>query len=319
MLSSLSLLTSCNDKKDDNDVYSYSTSTETTLVKAFGLQADNSVLANLDSVHFTVDYDNGLIYNADSLPVGTDISALKVTVEFQNTVNSAIFTISDATVQADTTINYTTSMTKSIDFTGKTILKVTSADETRSKEYEVKVLVHKFNPDSLVWNESWRRDLPGYRQSAIGHKAVQQGDVYRIMVYNGEECNIWTAQSVAQATWEKQTVVLPFTPQVSSLTATDDALYVLADDGALYTSPDGLSWTSCGVNWYSLLGSYEDRLLGIISSDGTYYHDEYPRSVDFTAQEVEDGFPVSHSSGMIETDNSWTTSQQAMLVGGIDS
>ncbi len=319
MLSSLSLLTSCNDKKDDNDVYSYSTSTETTLVKAFGLQADNSVLANLDSVHFTVDYDNGLIYNADSLPVGTDISALKVTVEFQNTVNSAIFTISDATVQADTTINYTTSMTKSIDFTGKTILKVTSADETRSKEYEVKVLVHKFNPDSLVWNESWRRDLPGYRQSAIGHKAVQQGDVYRIMVYNGEECNIWTAQSVAQATWEKQTVVLPFIPQVSSLTATDDALYVLADDGALYTSSDGLSWTSCGVNWYSLLGSYEDRLLGIISSDGTYYHDEYPRSVDFTAQEVEDGFPVSHSSGMIETDNSWTTSQQAMLVGGIDS
>jgi len=94
---------------------------------------------------------------------------------------------------------------------------------------------------------------------------------------------------------------------------------VLADDGALYTSSDGLSWTSCGVNWYSLLGSYEDRLLGIISSDGTYYHDEYPRSVDFTAQEVEDGFPVSHSSGMIETDNSWTTSQQAMLVGGIDS
>ena len=233
MLSSLSLLTSCNDKKDDNDVYSYSTCTETTLVKAFGLQADNSVLASLDSVHFTVDYDNGLIYNADSLPVGTDISALKVTVEFQNTVNSAIFTISDATVQADTTINYTTSMTKSIDFTGKTILKVTSADETRSKEYEVKVLVHKFNPDSLVWNESWRRDLPGYRQSAIGHKAVQQGDVYRIMVYNGEECNIWTAQSVAQATWEKQTVVLPVTPQVSSLTATDDALYVLADDGAL--------------------------------------------------------------------------------------
>lgn len=319
MLSLLSLLASCNDKNDDNEVYSYSTSTETTLVKAFGLQADNNVLASLDSVHFTVDYDNGLIYNADSLPVGTDISELKVTVEFQNTVNSAIFIISGATVQADTTINYTTSMTKSIDFTGKTILKVTSADQTRVKDYEVKVLVHKHNPDSLVWNESWRRDLPGYRHSAIGHKAVQQGDVYRIMVYNGVECNIWTAQSIDQATWEKQTVMLPFVPQVPSLTATDDALYVLADDGTLYTSADGLSWTSCGVNWYSLLGSYEGRVLGIISNDGTYYHDEYPRGEGFTANVVEEGFPVSHSSGMIETENDWTTSQQAMMVGGIDS
>lgn len=319
MLSSLSCLTSCKDNKDDDEVYSYSTSTLTTLVTGFALQADNNVLANLDSVHFTVDYDRGLIYNADSLPVGTDISALKVTVDFLNTVNSAVFNITNATVQADTAITYTSSMTKTIDFTGKTTLTVTSADETRVKEYEIKVLVHKFNPDSLIWDSSWRRDLPGYRSSAIGHKAVKQGDVYRIMVYNTVECNIWTAQSINQPTWEKQTVMLPFAPQVPSFTATDDALFVLGEDGTLYTSTDGLSWTSCGVNWYSLLGTYDGRVLGIMSSDGAYYHDEYPRSEGFTAKVVEEGFPVSHSSGMIETDNDWTTSQQAMLVGGYDS
>ena len=163
LLTSLTAFVSCKDDKDDDDnsVYAYSTSTQTTLITGFSLQADENVLASLDSVHFTVDYDNGLIYNADSLPVGTDITALKVKVEFLNTVKSAVFSITGATVQADTTISYTTSMTKSLDFTGKTLLTVTSYDETAVKDYEIKVLVHKVEPDSLAWPAEWRRDLPG--------------------------------------------------------------------------------------------------------------------------------------------------------------
>lgn len=320
MLSSLSLLSSCNkdDKNDDNE-YTYSTSQMTTLVTGFALQADAEVLASLDSVHFTVDYDRGLIYNADSLPVGTDITGLKVTVEFLNTVNSAVFLIAGATHQADTTISYAKMMSQKIDFTGTTILTVTSADKSQVKDYEVKVLVHKMNPDSLIWNMSWRRDLPGYQDGPVTYKAVQQGDVYRAMMYNGEECNLLSATSPAQVTWDKQTIDLPFEPQVSTLSATSDALYMLADDGTLYTSTDGLSWTSAGVKWYSLLGAYDNRVLGIVSSGDAYYHDEFPRRDDFEPVAVATDFPVSHSSGMIVTDNDWALSQQAMLVGGIAS
>lgn len=319
MLSSLSLLSSCNkDKDNDENEYTYSTSQTTTLVTGFALQTDSEVLANLDSVHFTVDYDRGMIYNADSLPVGTNITGLKVTVEFLNTVSSAVFNITGATQQADTTITYTSSMTKKLDFTGRTVLTVTSADKSQVKDYEVKVLVHKINPDSLIWNMSWRRDLPGYRSSAVSYKAVKQGDVYRALVYNTVECNLLTATSPTQGTWEKQTFFPPFVPQVSTLTATDDALYMLAEDGTLYTSTDGVSWTSAGVTWYSLLGAYEDRVLGIVSSGDAYYHDEFPRRDDFESVAVASDFPVSHSSGMILTENDWAITQQAMLVGGID-
>ena len=320
MLSLMSTLVSCNkDKDDDDSSYSYSESNQTTLITGFALQENDDVLADLDSVHFTVDYDNGLIYNADSLPVGTDITALKVTVNFLNTVSSAVFNITEASVQADTTINYTTSMTQSLDFTGKTVLTVTSADETLVKDYEVKVLVHKENPDTLIWNKSWRRDLPGYRYTAIGHKVVKQGDVYRILNYNGYESFLFTASTPDQGTWDKQSVSLSFVPQVQSLVATDDALYILDADGVLFTSPDGLEWTSCGVTWYSVLGVYEGRVLGIVHGADGYYHDEYPHSNGFTASAVAEGFPVSHSSGMIVTDNKWTVSQQAMIVGGMDS
>jgi len=304
---------------DDDTVYSYSTSEQTTLITRFSLQADADVLANLDSVHFTIDYDNGLIYNADSLPVGTDITALKVTVDFMNTVNSAVFAISGATVQADTTINYSTSMTKSLDFSGRTLLTVSSADQSQVKDYEVKVLVHKVNPDTIIWSKSWRRDLPGYRNSAIGHKAVKQGDLYRILNYNGQESFLFTAASPDQVTWDKESVSLPFVPQVQSLVATASTLYMLDADGVLYSSPDGREWASCGVNWYSVIGTYGDRVLGIVKGNDGYYHDEYPHNEGFTASAVEAGFPVSHFSNMIVTDNNWTVAQQAMIVGGIDS
>lgn len=320
LLSSILPFTSCNKKDNDDDtVYSYSTSTQTTLVTSFGLQADADVLASLDSVYFTVDYDRGLIYNADSLPVGTDISGLKVKVNFQNTVSSAIFSITGATSQADTTIEYTASMSKKLDFTGKTLLTVTSADKSQVKEYEVKVLVHKANPDLLVWPMEWRRDLPGYSSSATGLKTVQQGEVYRTMVYNGTECKMLSSSSLFGGSWSSQTVDMPFTPQVSTLTAIDEALFILAEDGTLYASTDGTDWASCGVIWHNLLGAYEDRVLGILSGDDGYYHDEYPHIEDFIVTPVEDGFPVSHSSDMIQTDYTWSLSSQAMLVGGYDS
>lgn len=319
-LVALPALVSCNkDNKSDDSVYSYSTSEQTTLVTGFALQADANILASLDSVHFTVDYDKGLIYNADSLPKGTDISALKVKVDFLNTVSSAVFSITGATSQADTTINYTTSMTKSLDFTGKTVLTVTSADKQLVKDYEVKVLVHKMNPDSLVWPLNWRRDLPGNDGSMQEQKTVKQGDVYRSMAYDGTTCTLLTATVPSQGTWEKQTLDLPFTPDVNTLVASDDALFMLASDGVLYASEDGVEWTSCGVTWHSLLGVYENRALGIVSGTDSYYHDEFPRSDGFAASVVEEGFPIAHSSDMIVTDNDWTVAQQAIIVGGVDS
>lgn len=318
-LMSLSTLNSCKKSDKDEPISTYSTSTQTTLVKGFGLQANSDVLNNLDSVFFTVDYNNGLIYNADSLPVGTDISALKVTLDFLNTVNSAVFTITGAKEQNDTTITYSSSMTSTLDFTGKTVLTVTSYDKTQVKDYQVMVLVHKENPDSLKWNQSWRRDLPGLTARTKAFKAVRQGEQYRAMSYDGTACYLMTASSPSGASWNSQQANVPFEPQIATLAATPQALYMLDNAGGLWTSSDGLSWTSCGVTWHSLLGAYDDRVLGIVADGNDFCHDEYPRSEGFTLQAVEDGFPVAHSSDMIVTDNSWTISQQAIIVGGIDA
>ena len=102
-------------------------------------------------------------------------------------------------------------ITQKLHFTGKTVLPVTSQDKSQVKDYEIKVLVHKVNPDLLVWPQEWRRDLPGYQSDAIGHKAVKQADdLYRIMVYDGQECELLTASSPNQGTWDRQIIDLPF-------------------------------------------------------------------------------------------------------------
>lgn len=318
ILSSLPMFVSCKKDKDDDDTFTYSTSQQTTLVKGFGLQSDADVLSSLDSVHFTIDYDKGLIYNADSLPVGTNITKLKVIVEFLNTVNSAVFQISGAKVQADTAINYTTSMSQSIDFSGKTLLKVTSADQSQVKEYEIKVLVHKVKPDTLIWGQSWRRDLPGYSSDLTAYKVVEQGSLLRAIAYDGNHCRLLTALTPYQETWTEQEVSLPFIPEVNTLTATFDNLYMLSSDDVLYTSTDGVDWTSCGVTWCALLGAYENKVLGVISDGDTYIHDEYPRDPEFLGYELDEDFPIAHSSDMIVVYNSWSVAPQAMIVGGID-
>ena len=315
----LTTLNSCKDKKDEVDtVDTYSSSKQTTLVTGFALQADADVLESLDSVYFTVDYNNGLIYNADSLPVGTDISALKVTVSFLNTVNSAVFSTTGAKQHNDTTVNYSTSMTTALDFTGKMLLTVTSYDQTQVKTYEVKVLVHNENPDSLKWNKSWRRDLPGRNNKTQAFKVVRQDGLYRAMAFDGTACYLMTAEH-PNASWTNQQADVPFEPQIDTFTAASDALYMLDADGSLWTSDDGLQWNACGVKWYSLFGAYENRVLGIIADGATYLHDEYPRGDGFVPSEIEEGFPVAHSSDMIVTDNKWAISQQAIIVGGCDA
>ncbi|WP_302265615.1 DUF6242 domain-containing protein, partial [uncultured Duncaniella sp.] len=66
----------CNDDTSDmavleGDYYNCS-------ISSFSLSKDDSVLRALDSVFFSIDLINAEIYNADSLPKGTDIRKLVV-------------------------------------------------------------------------------------------------------------------------------------------------------------------------------------------------------------------------------------------------
>lgn len=313
------MVVSCNkNNNEDEDIQYYGTSTTSTMVSKFVLGANSDVLTNLDSVFFTIDQDRKLIYNADSLPVGTDVRKLTVAVTFPYSVSSATFHVKDGKLMADSTITYTSETKDTIDFTGNVTLKVTSSDGNYVSTYEVKVNVHQVEPDLLTFSQSQRRDLPNVNGTPHAEKAVKQGDAYLCLVNDGDKYVLSSTPRLGVATWQKTELSLPFIPVVNSLTATDDALYMLDTSGELYSSADqGATWTDCQQVWVSIVGGYEQKVLGVLREDGVYKHDEYPRASTYAPVAVADDFPVSGASPLVQGDNEWISSKQVVMVGGV--
>lgn len=310
----VSTVGSCKKDKDDTTTtYVYTTSTSSTLVLTFALENNSEVLTNLNKVFFTIDPERNLIYNADSLPVGTDISSLKTTMTFRSGVKSAVFHVQDEN-KVTTDHEYTSNSSAAMDFRYGVTLTVTSADGLNIKEYAVKVNVHKQEPDSIVWAASLRRDLPG---------AADDNDAVSTTVYSGKywcllhNNNGYYLSSAHQPTgpWDVKTVAWGFEPDARTLSSSKGALYVLDGEGNLYSSSDGASWTATGQQWTAILGAYEDRLLGITTQP--YCYAEYPQRSDFTSQAIDEKFPVKGMSQLIEVEPTWALAPQAMIVSGV--
>ncbi|MBR1552281.1 MAG: hypothetical protein IJ632_08205 [Muribaculaceae bacterium] len=308
------LVSSCKKKDDDTTSTTtvYSNSRTSTQVMKFSLKVDADVMTNLDSVFFTVDPDRSLIYNADSLPKGTKITGLVPSVTFASSVRSVVFSVTGGSVRKDTTFTYRSSVSDTIDFTGEVTMAVTSNDGTYVHIYDVKVNVHKENPDSLMWPMQWRRNLPG--NSPTAQKTVYYAGRFVTLTKEGGQYTLYATDNPLQDTWDRQP--MPFEPAVETFSATMDNLYVLDKDGFLYESSDGLEWNVTGMQWYSILGGYGNRLLGVVHDDDEFLYDEYPRPSGYTPKTVDEDFPVRDASQLVEVDNEWSVSAQAMLVGG---
>ena len=305
MIAALALAMSMMSCKDDDDTststseysyYSYSS----TMVSGFALKANTKILNNLDSVKFTIDQDRGLIYNADSLPRGTRVSALLVDVTCASTVSSQQFVVKNGTVQSDTTITYKASSTDSIDFTGNVMLRITSGDKQHVRDYKVKVNVHQQDVDTFLWNVDRRRDLPNVSSTLLASKTVVQNDNFLCLINDNGSYVLNVTGNPTTGYWGKKVLSLPFTPQVNSFTATNSELFMLDTNGQLFKSEDnGDSWTECGVAWHSIIGAYGDKLLGVVNNGGAWQHDEYPQATDFVATDIESRFPIEGMSPLV--------------------
>ena len=132
-------LSSCLDS-DDN----YEFSSDAT-IHAFGI----------DTIHgkhykFTIDQLNRLIYNRDSLPVGSDTIIDRILIDTMTVTGwitsgsptDTVFVMSDS-VDLRPAMNNDAGM----------LFKAHAADGVTVREYKLKVNVHLQDPDSLVWTE----------------------------------------------------------------------------------------------------------------------------------------------------------------------
>jgi hypothetical protein len=126
-----------------------------------------------------------------------------------------------------------------------------------------------------------------------------------------------TATPADNSSWKNTTPQFSFTPDISSLASSDDALYMLSTSGDLYSSTDGTTWSSTGVaGWHSIIGGYTTSLLGVKKSGSQYSPAIYPSDSAVESQSLPDGFPVSGQSQLLIYTTEWSSSPQALFVGG---
>lgn len=297
----------CNESSDEPEITS-----SNVMITSFSLSANDSVLENLDSVFFTIDLNNAIVYNADSLPFGTNISRLVVNI---GTTGSSVAELSvPRKGQTDTIIDYLRNSTDSIDFSNGPIkVHLVALDGLAQRDYKIWVNVHKMKPDSLYWNKLSRNNLP----SAIFGLKTQKTVSYKGQAYcftgNGSQYSLATTTNPTNWRWSQAEIQFPFTPNINSINATSDALYILDTDNNLYTSADGKEWSSCNTNWHYIYGGYENTLLGVKNVDGKYFHVTYPATNEVLANE---DCPISGTSQLVYFESKWSDTPQALIIGG---
>lgn len=302
-LAAIILFSACKKEETEPTVFS-----DSVRVSAFSLAADTAVLDNLDNVFFTIDLENGLIFNADSLPRGTDVSSLAATITFEG-ASSAIITQADGT-----TFDYVQSDDTKIDFTSPVEMEVVSQSGNNSKKYTITVNVHNVDADLLSWGGMSYGSLPG-SGTLQSQKTIQYNGLIYCFMQRGGVYQVATAHSPGDS-WTIQEMSFGFTPDLLSIKATDNALYMLDTSGTLYTSTDATTWTAAGGTYSAILGEWNGCMLLVSKEGDTYYHDKYPRPEGFTPTPVPASFPVQGMSEMLIYSSSWMTAPQGMIVGG---
>lgn len=284
-------------------------------ISSFSLAKDENILRSLDSVYFSVDMLKAEIYNADSLPKGTDISRFIVNVSAP-AASSIELSFKSRFTGNDTTVNLTNNPGDSINFaSGPVKMTVTAYNGQSKRDYNVNVLVHTVDADTLYWDRLQQVSFP---ETATAQKTVMFADKPHTLLTGSDGtyylCTTDTPESYAA--WQTATSAVPANADINTFSATDDALFIADTDGTLYTSADGLAWTSTGTKMHCIYGGYGSTLLGARHDSDGWKHVTYPAS---TERPVAADCPISGTSQLIIYRTKWSASDMAVMVGGKDS
>ncbi|MDE6026589.1 MAG: hypothetical protein K2G23_00775 [Muribaculaceae bacterium] len=285
-------------------------------VTSFKLKANKDVMPKLDSVFFSVDLDHGVIFNADSLPVGAKVNKLVPSISYSSAITSALIIMEGGTTRNDT-VDYVKNPNDSIDFTGNVKLVLATADNEMKKTYTIKVNVHRQQPDSLEWNETALAALPSRLPSPRNQKTVAfHNKAVSIIEENDGSFTIAQSDDMYANRWDKAELSLPFVPEIRSMAASSDAMYILDDNGNLYTSNDGDAWNPTGEAWNKIIGGYLDTAIGLKTDSEGLKYAQYPLK-DISQVAVDPQFPVDAISNFVSRSNKWTSSPVGFFCGGV--
>ena len=189
----------------------------------------------------TINHRDGTIENRDSLPYGSDLTAVVVTISFDGNMVSYREKGSDAMWLAY-------NPTDSLNLTKPLELNVLSNDGQSSRMYTFRVNVHRQEGDSLYWKrcESEVEQLTGMTDM----KAFTLDD--KLLVLGQKTSGISLAErssTEAEATWTEQATNLPLTADLQTLRQQGGKLYLSTTDGNILASDNAKDWQQVGTTY----------------------------------------------------------------------
>ena len=281
-------------------------------VRSFSLEANDSVLPNLDSVFFTIDLYTLRIFNADSLPYGTKINSLVPVVTTESASEVKITYTNDKGEEVE--LDYLENTTDTVNFNRPVKMLVVSYDRATEREYTININVHQVPTDTLVWSRIESGSLPTLLSAVNAqHTSMSPGGTYYCMTqYDGKYCMAFTDDP--GDTWQSTIITPGFTPDINSMTATNAGVYILDTDGNVYESTDnGVNWTATGNKAQGLIGAYGSSLISTVDNASGWQICEYPSGKTMVAPA---GFPVKNTSTAVTVTFEMSTSSQMIIVGG---
>lgn len=290
-------------------------------VYSFSIRSTNNALAGIDTVFFSVDLVNARIFNADSLPYGTKITSIVPSVKTLDGVSVCEFHVIRPGL-ADTVYNMISHPEDSINFSnGPVRLRIVSPDAAVERYYSVSINVHKMKGDSLEWAMSARKALPTELTSPVasGLAATEKGTAYCVTADASGAYSLAYTDAPYSGPWKF--VTSPFAGitggvRPGTLRAGESALYILDNQGSLYTSADGgKTWTATGRTYTDFFGELAGLPVGVSRDSGGDYVLPDPRTGEAKPLPAED-FPVSGASPAVRISFPMSAGEQLVLVGG---
>lgn len=226
--------------------------------------AANDSFPGLKKATFTIDFahDTALVYNTDSLPVGTRIDSVVTTFYFTTTIGYANFYSGNDTVlvTASDTLNFTPRPCR---------LRVISEDLKHERNYHIYVNVHTVDPDLYVWSQTQESLFSGnsdvHAENLNGVIQLYRQDGINATLYRTIDGRVWTGPLPVNG--------LPKGANVRQIIKGDMRLYY-AEDNRVYSTEDGQNWVSNdysaqGFKVENMLFHYNDSIWAVVSDPAT--------------------------------------------------
>lgn len=271
----LLLLSSCLDSSSEEIEYSPDAQ-----IYAFSLSSATDTTNVLSNTQFTIDQINGKIFNKEPLPYLFHVDSVVLKIS-GSSVYSLFYQVK-LTLDPDSTYNWID--TDSVAINRLKRITTIAPDGVTEKRYDFELRIHQEDPYILSWQQMDADYMPLPIES---QKTVVYNNRFFSYIKSGSSIKVLSSDGFDSSTMN--TIGLPHTLSISSLTSTQSALYGLdSTTGTVYESYDGVNWNQV-VTPYTVKAIYGElplatygAILAAAEVEGQLY---FVQTDNFTAME----------------------------------